>query len=102
MSNLSIEIRRLSELVGIKEKENEELKKESEKNRDYLRDIRDYSHKIAEYEEKIALLSQEHLRLSEIIDVNSNELDKARKKEIKLAQKLQTDKEMLADNKHLK
>lgn len=38
------------------------------------------------------MLSQEHLRLSRIIDVNTSELDLARRKEFKLAQQLKTDK----------
>lgn len=48
------------------------------------------------------MLSQEHLRLSRIIDVNTSELDLARRKEFKLAQQLKTDKQLLIDNEHLR
>lgn len=66
-----------------------------------MNEIKGYGAKISQYENKIRQLSQEHLRLSQIIGVNANELENARKIQFKLKQQMKTDKDLQIDLERL-
>lgn len=66
-----------------------------------MNEIKGYGAKISQYENKIRQLSQEHLRLSQIIGVNANELENARKNQFKLKQQMKTDKDLQIDLERL-
>lgn len=66
-----------------------------------MNEIKGYGAKISQYENKIRQLSQEHLRLSQIIGVNANELENTRKIQFKLKQQMKTDKDLQIDLERL-
>lgn len=86
----------------MKERDIEDLQNKYVNSQNYINELKKNGLKLNEYEEKICLLSQEHLRLSQILDLNVSELEMAKKKEFKLAQQLSTDKDLAFDNEHLK
>lgn len=66
-----------------------------------MNEIKGYGAKISQYENKIRQLSQENLRLSQIIGVNANELENTRKIQFKLKQQMKTDKDLQIDLERL-
>lgn len=67
-----------------------------------MKEVRQQEDKIVEYEEKIHALGQELLKLSQLNELKSNQLDEARKKEFLLNQQLNTEKVFKFDNDQLR
>jgi hypothetical protein len=102
VSKLTVEIRRLNELITSKEGEIEEVRSKYLGAQSALRELKQDGSKLNWYEEQMGLLNQEHLRLNQMIDSNANELDLARKKELQLSKQLNNEKDMACDNEHLR
>ena len=89
-------------MLGNRNSEIEDLKQKCQKYEIDIMELRSYEHLLTEHEDKLVLLSNELMRLTELLHTREDEIQGFKKREYDLGVKLKEQKEWETDNKNLR
>lgn len=101
-SSLESQIRKCREMLNNRNSQIEDYKQKCQKYEIEIMELRNYEHIIAEHEDKLVLLSNELMRLTELLRNREDEIQAFKKREYDLNIKLKEQRQWENDNKNLR